>query len=101
MPKRITRSIAEKLSATPQYKKEIWELHKKKHENLCKEMKQPKKKTETRKEIVLPTDIVKTDQTDEIQELKQHSDLHQHSAQDSDLEQDPDLCISVKKNDED
>ncbi|XP_032668483.1 protein Flattop [Odontomachus brunneus] len=128
LPKRITRSIAEELSATPQYKKEIWELHKKKHEDLCKEMKQPKKKTEIRKEIKSKTDkTVKTDQTDKIQELRQHSDIDQysvqhsdidqhsdvdqhsvqhsdidqHSNQHSDLEQDPDFCINVKKNEED
>lgn len=108
LPKRITRSMAEELSATPQYKKEIWELHKKKQENLCKKLQQAKV-TKTRKEIKSPTDTVK--RNEEIQESKQaqdpdpRQDLGQDPGQGPDLEQNPgqnqDPCISTEKNKED
>ncbi|KAG5310218.1 FLTOP protein, partial [Acromyrmex insinuator] len=39
LPKKITASIAKELSITLQYKKDLWEQHKKKHENLCKRVK--------------------------------------------------------------
>lgn len=70
LPKRITRSMADELSATPQYKKEAWKLHKKKQENLCKKIQQARKKT--RKDIESPTETVaKRDETDETQESRQ------------------------------
>ncbi|XP_019696065.1 protein Flattop [Harpegnathos saltator] len=90
LPKRITRSMAEELSATPQYEKEAWGLHNKKHENLCKKMKQAMKKTKTRKDMESPTETVKRDQIDEIQESQQ--------AQGSDSEKDS--CVNAEKNEE-
>ncbi|XP_014483976.1 PREDICTED: protein Flattop [Dinoponera quadriceps] len=96
LPKRITKGIAEELSAPCQYRKEAWELHRKKQENLCKKMEQAKKKTKTRKEIEPPTDTVRRKQTDEIQESRE--------AQKPDSEQEPeqkaDPCESTEKNED-
>jgi len=43
LPKKITRSIAKELSILSQYKKDSWELHKRKHQNLCKKIKHANK----------------------------------------------------------
>lgn len=52
LPKKITRSIAKELSISPQYKKDLWELHKKKHQNLCDKLKQANKNG--KKEVIKP-----------------------------------------------
>jgi len=68
LPKKITRSIAEELSATPQYKKDIWELHKKKHKNLCKKLDLCKKKE--MKAIKSLQELAKKEEMEAIKPLK-------------------------------
>ncbi|EZA49407.1 hypothetical protein X777_11905, partial [Ooceraea biroi] len=48
LPKKITRSMAQELSATPRYKKDVWELHREKHQNLCKKVESARRKKKTK-----------------------------------------------------
>lgn len=63
LPKKITRSIAKELSMIPQYKKDSWELHIKKHQILCKKMEQIKIK-EKKKTMEPSKDTTERDEID-------------------------------------
>ncbi|XP_024869686.1 protein Flattop [Temnothorax curvispinosus] len=51
LPKKITRSIAKELSISSQYKRDSWDAHKKKHQSLCKKIKEHANKDEEKKVI--------------------------------------------------